>query len=552
MKRVKKILCIMMSVVMISSVVMPISILAEDKEDEVSGAIEIVDSNLDSYNLYKDELIEKRENMPVNKGITFGDFGYEVLSDSTVQINTYTGSDATVNIPASIDGHAVSAIGEGAFGSCETLENITLPSTIKTIGKSAFVLCSNLKSIVIPDGVSVINDNTFAMCDSLSSVIIPKSVTQIGENAFMSCSQLKNVTIPNSVESIGSAAFAECVHIRSVVIPDSVKTLGEGVFSMCYLLTDVKVGKGIVDIDTGMFASCTALTNITFTGNIKSIGYDAFMDCSALKSIKLPNTVTTIGDEAFNLCVNLTDINIPDSVTSIGASAFSGCSKLTKLFINRAVTSIGDMAFDECGTDGTVAPAVFTVYVFEGSFAETYCKENGVNYFAYPMTTSIKLNSKSRNIIIGKYFTFKASISPRDAYKNIVWKSSNVKVATVVNGKVVAKSVGRTMISANAIDGSNVVSKVTVTVIPETVRKVKIKAVKKKATLTITKAKGAKKYEIYRSTKKKKGFKKVATVAKTKYVNKKLKSKKTYYYKVKAINGKYKAAFSKVYKVKVK
>jgi len=32
--------------------------------------------------------------------------------------------------------------------------------------------------------------------------------------------------------------------------------------------------------------------------------------------------------------------------------------------------------------------------------------ENGVNYFAYPMTTSIKLNSKSRNIIIGKYFTF--------------------------------------------------------------------------------------------------------------------------------------------------
>ena len=37
-----------------------------------------------------------------------------------------------------------------------------------------------------------------------------------------------------------------------------------------------------------------------------------------------------------------------------------------------------------------------------------------------------------------------------------------------------------------------------------------------------------------------------------KYVNKKLKSRKTYYYKVRAVNGKYKGSFSKVYKVKVK
>ena len=80
----------------------------------------------------------------------------------------------------------------------------------------------------------------------------------------------------------------------------------------------------------------------------------------------------------------------------------------------------------------------------------------------------------------------------------------------------------------------------------------KIKSGKKNATITISKASNAKYYEIYRSTNKSTGFKKVATVKSTKYVNKKLTSKKTYYYKVRAVNGSSKGSFSKVYKVKVK
>lgn len=62
----------------------------------------------------------------------------------------------------------------------------------------------------------------------------------------------------------------------------------------------------------------------------------------------------------------------------------------------------------------------------------------------------------------------------------------------------------------------------------------------------------AKKFTIYRSTKKNKGFKAVKTVKKSTltYTDKKLTCGKTYYYKVKAINGK-KSKTSKVKKVKV-
>lgn len=66
------------------------------------------------------------------------------------------------------------------------------------------------------------------------------------------------------------------------------------------------------------------------------------------------------------------------------------------------------------------------------------------------------------------------------------------------------------------------------------------------------KNKAAKKFTIYRSTKKNKGFKAVKTVKKSTltYTDKKLTCGKTYYYKVKAINGK-KSKTSKVKKLKV-
>lgn len=86
--------------------------------------------------------------------------------------------------------------------------------------------------------------------------------------------------------------------------------------------------------------------------------------------------------------------------------------------------------------------------------------------------------------------------------------------------------------------------------------KVTLKRGKKYAVIKYKKVKNAHGYEIYRSTKKKSGYKKVATTKKTSYKNKKLKSRKKYYYKVRAyrtVNGKkYYSSYSTVKSVKVK
>ena len=64
--------------------------------------------------------------------------------------------------------------------------------------------------------------------------------------------------------------------------------------------------------------------------------------------------------------------------------------------------------------------------------------------------------------------------------------------------------------------------------------------------LSWTAVSGATKYEIYRATSKNGTYKKVATVRTLFYTNKKLKSNMTYYYKMKAVQGSYKSAYSEV------
>lgn len=68
-----------------------------------------------------------------------------------------------------------------------------------------------------------------------------------------------------------------------------------------------------------------------------------------------------------------------------------------------------------------------------------------------------------------------------------------------------------------------------------TPQSLKLTSGKKKVTISYSKVTGASKYEIYRSTKSSSGFSKIATTTALKYVDKKAKKGKRYYYKVRAV-----------------
>jgi hypothetical protein len=89
--------------------------------------------------------------------VTYVEYAVE---GGNIYFNAATGeiSDAdytvtSVNIPAEIDGVAVTSIGDSAFLVCTSLTDVTIPNSVTSIGKEAFESCMSLTSVTIPDSV---------------------------------------------------------------------------------------------------------------------------------------------------------------------------------------------------------------------------------------------------------------------------------------------------------------------------------------------------------------------------------------------------------------
>lgn len=77
---------------------------------------------------------------------------------------------------------AVKTIGDSAFASTE-IEEVALPAQLEKIGKSAFS-GTELRSVVVPARITGIESGTFQSCNQLQAVYIPESVKYIDSDAF--------------------------------------------------------------------------------------------------------------------------------------------------------------------------------------------------------------------------------------------------------------------------------------------------------------------------------------------------------------------------------
>ena len=297
-------------------------------------------------------------------------------------------------IPEEYKGHRVVKIRDYAFSSCDTLTNVTIPSSVTNIGEFAFYNCSNLKKVSIPDSVTSLGTGAFYNCINLESIKIPNGLTVIGEKTFAICKNLKTVELPKTISTIGVEAFANCHELDSISFDgteeqwnkvqkasqwnlntddyylyysnnrpsqglqytlntdgQSYTVAGIGTCTDTDIIIPRTYNNKIVNaIGTGAFQSSTQLTSISLPNSITSIGNYAFRNCYGLKNITISDSVTSIGYYAFYDCSGLTSITIPNSVTSIEAYTFHGCSSLTSITISDNVTSIADSAFRACSS----------------------------------------------------------------------------------------------------------------------------------------------------------------------------------------------------------
>ena len=204
---------------------------------------------------------------------------------------------------------SVNKIGDYAFSTNDSIEEIVIGVGVTTIGEFAFYECTSLEKIKIPSSVISIGYCAFERCSSLKEITIPKSVTTIGNYAFKECKSLEKIEIPKSITTIGRATFKNCTNLKEVIVPDTISKIDQEAFSECTSLKEIIIPSGVTSIGTSTFNNCTSLTNVIIPDSVTSIGSNAFYSCTSLTSITIPNGVTIIGSYAFSSCRNLNVIN---------------------------------------------------------------------------------------------------------------------------------------------------------------------------------------------------------------------------------------------------
>jgi uncharacterized protein YjdB len=339
----------------------------------------------------------------------------------------------------------VTNIGDGAFGSNDSLTAVTIGNTVETIGFGAFGFSHNLTIVNIPNSVTTIGGSAFANCNGLTSITIPNSVTTIGGQAFIDCNGLTSIMIPESVVYIGSGAFRDCTHLTSI----DVSTNNQYYSSLNGVLFN-KNKTTLLQYPAGKTGGYTIPESVTTIGNF------AFSCCYDLTSIIIPNSVTTIGNGAFSLCNGLTSITIPNSVTSIDDNAFRYAWNLTDVTVNWTTPlSINSNVFEKNPSNLFVITLHVPCNTYNSYAAAPVWQEFNIIDDVTASVTGITLNQSTASLSVGNTLQLTQTVLPSTACnQNVSWTSTDNNVATVADGLVTAVNAGTCAIIATTQDGN--------------------------------------------------------------------------------------------------
>ena len=325
-----------------------------------------------------------------------GEFSYELCEDeegyyyTLMDIGSWKGRNLI--IPSEHDGIPVKKIGysafmgaygieslivsEGieeidmwAFGYCEKLSKVSLPSTLNYMSERVFTYSPMIEYLYI-DGANpkfyvadnCIIDREFAnLHTAFNSSNFPyrEEIRQIGSDAFRGVTSLYSIQIPDSVEIIGAYAFYDCSNLHSIEIGESYSNLRKielGAFAYCSSLNYIYMVNGgndvyrtgeqcIIENQTGTLALGCMKTVMPDDGSITAIGMYAFAGCTRLYDVRIPDSVKAIEREAFHGCYNLKSVYLPEGLETIGYLAFADTRNLYEIELPSTAIYIDDEAF---------------------------------------------------------------------------------------------------------------------------------------------------------------------------------------------------------------
>ena len=544
-----------------------------------------------TYKVHKDDIKE----VVIEEGVTAIGFCafYQFSNLETVvlpkTITEFKGVGLITTTTEPSAGGRVDCYASYAFAECTSLKNLTLPDGMEALGGYAFYGCTSLESVRIPSTI-------YYEVGSVDGTGDNSSFQYWGIYTFAKCSSLKNITLPEGLLMIGAYAFAETA-VESIVIPSTV----------CVWHTYRGGKDGINDA-----FSNTKLSSITFTDGIKRIARSPILNCPKLTRLYIPKSVTNIRN-AFQYCTGLQEVYIEEGVKMQGMSddetygfrnVFTDCTNLKKLeipegveiaytnarwcygcsslqdiylhgkeYMSARVNALNEISMFHCYPDSTLYKSSSVSDERKANLEEDLSKAKDT------LNTKLK-DAKALNendYTAESYAALKTAIDNAEKFDEsytgvlpIEWAAEDISNAinslvkkpaqdSVKPGTTKPSTTTPNVKSQSQKNAENAMKQAKITKLT-----VKSKA-KKKITVTWKKVSKANGYQVQVSTNKK--FKKskiilTKTTSKKKITIKKLKSKKTYFVRVRAYatykdsNGKpqkvYSSWIKKTRKVKVK
>ena len=404
-KQMKKILCVMLSILMTFSYAVPAfagvvdntsigtkqtetkdaEVKAVEKKIDNIGSVKYTDKSYakitvaeNAYNALSDEQKTEVSNYGTLKSAKDA---YDALKADNVDTSSYTITD-NGNISDELnwfvyDNGMLEISGSGSIPSYSTgsapwyqyrdsITSVLVRSSVAGIGSKAFYGCNKLTEITLPF-VGASRDATGYSC-SFGYIFDYRSTTNQYINSsyfdgdfapgygyrdysayyyiFSVPSSLKTVTITDA-DQIGKGAFHKCTNISKIVLNDGITSVGDYAFYNC-AIKDFSIPNTVETIGKYAFYGCSSLREMFIPNSVKSIEPRTFYNCYGINKLVISENVTSIGNYAFYGCSGLDNLIIPNQTERIGSYAFYGCSGLDNLIIPNQTESIGSYAFSEC------------------------------------------------------------------------------------------------------------------------------------------------------------------------------------------------------------
>lgn len=294
-------------------------------------------------------------------------------------------------------GNTVAIIADYAFAADETVENLTVPSSITYIGRAVAHNAKALKSVVFEDREQDITwgrddyNNTWAFAQTpVESIVfgagmktIPgvfaleaknlKSVdfcevTAIEGEAFRNCHALTKVTGYAALTSIAGNAFQMDVNsfvLFPMVENDTIVSyLAKTFVGTTEANVPAYVGTTpVTNLENHLFAGNTAVTSITVPATVKVIGLALAQNASALQTVTFADRTSdiiwiydTFGSWAF-AGSSVKTIHIGKGLVTIPKIFATGAAQLSTVTIGEGNEFIGSEAFKDCTALQSIALA---------------------------------------------------------------------------------------------------------------------------------------------------------------------------------------------------